>query len=74
MPKRTVSDYRSDIRTQLDLDETDLLHGLLYDYLIHKLQLVLNSAARLVTLMPKANYITPILRKLHWLPDSARID
>ena len=36
--------------------------------------MVLNSAARLVTLTPKANHITPILRKLHWLPVSARID
>ena len=33
MPKRTVSDYRSDIRTQLDLDETDLPDAMLDTYI-----------------------------------------
>ena len=61
----------------LVVSKLDYCNGLLYglpNYLVHKLQMVLNSAARLVTLTSKSNHITPILRKLHWLPVSARID
>ena len=47
-------------------------NGLLY--LLHKLQIILNSAARLVILTHKANHITPILCKRHWLQVLARID
>ena len=32
-----------------------------------------NSAARLVTVSRKRDHITPILRRLHWLPVSYRI-
>ena len=35
---------------------------------ISKIQRVQNSAARLVTKARRADHITPILRKLHWLP------
>lgn len=38
-----------------------------------KLQSVLNSAARLVTLTRRHEHITPILIDLHWLPVSYRI-
>lgn len=40
---------------------------------IQKLQLIRNSAARLVTRTRKFEHITPILKDLHWLPVSQRI-
>jgi hypothetical protein len=49
-----------------------LLYGL-PDYLIKRLQHVLNTAARLVTLTRKVDNITPILYELHWLPVEYRI-
>ena len=45
-------------------------NALLYDlpkYLINRLQLLQNAAARLVTLTRRQEHITPILRSLHWL-------
>jgi hypothetical protein len=40
---------------------------------IRKLQRVQNSLARLVTGTRKFDHITPVLKKLHWLPISSRI-
>ena len=40
---------------------------------INKLQLVQNSAARLVRSARRQEHITPILRSLHWLPVHFRI-
>ncbi|PIK35540.1 putative RNA-directed DNA polymerase from mobile element jockey-like [Apostichopus japonicus] len=40
---------------------------------LSKLQLIQNSAARLVTRSKKHDHITPILRDLHWLPLHLRI-
>lgn len=39
-----------------------------------KLQRVLNTAARIVSLRPKSEAITPILISLHWLPIKFRIN
>ena len=41
--------------------------------LIHKLQLVQNSAARLIFREKKFAHVTPLLVKLHWLPIQWRI-
>ena len=44
------------------------------DYLIHKLQLVQNNAARMVCRANKRQHVTPMLQRLHWLPVKQRID
>ena len=49
-----------------------LLHGL-PEYLLARLQAVQNAAARVVTLTPKHDHMTPILINLHWLPVEFRI-
>ena len=41
---------------------------------IKQLQLIQNAAARVLTKTRKFDHITPILRSLHWLPVSYRID
>ena len=41
---------------------------------MHKLQLVQNSAARIITRIPFINHITPVLQQLHWLPVKLRMD
>ena len=40
---------------------------------IRPLQMIQNTAARLVFNQPKFSHVTPLLRDLHWLPISARI-
>jgi hypothetical protein len=50
-----------------------LLYGV-PDYLIHRLQLVQNAAARVVCRTKTRQNITPILQRLHWLPVKHRID
>ena len=59
------------VLTRLDYGSTTLTG--LPDQLLHKLQFVLNAAARLVCLGLKYNHITPLLRDLHWLPFLERI-
>ena len=44
------------------------------DYLIKRLQYVLNAAARLVSLTNKYDHITPVMMQLHWLPVKERIN
>lgn len=41
---------------------------------LHRLQMVQNSAARLLTGTRKREHITPVLAELHWLPVKYRID
>ena len=55
----------------------DYSNGLLYGLpkkQLHKLQMVLNSAARVIHRVPKRQHITPTLATLHWLPVVARVD
>ena len=52
----------------------DYSNGLLYgSHQLNKLQRILNTAARLVTMTRKFDHITPILRDLHWLPVNFRV-
>ncbi len=41
---------------------------------IRQLQLIQNAAARILTRTRKSEHITPVLRSLHWLPVTFRID
>ena len=49
-----------------------LLNGISEQH-IHKLQIVQNSAARVLTNTRKFDHITPVRRELHWLPIRKRI-
>ena len=54
----------------------DNLNGLLFglpEYVINKLQLIQNHAARLIQCKKKHESVTPILQALHWLPVVYRI-
>ena len=44
------------------------------DKSLNKLQLVLNTAARILTRTKQFDHITPVLASLHWLPANARVD
>ena len=60
----------------LSNNRLDYCNALLYgvsDRLICRLQSVQNAAARLVTGARRCDYITPILRQLHWLPVRQRV-
>ena len=59
------------ITSKLDINNA-LLYGL-PDYLLKKLQLLQNAAARMIVKAPKHCHITPVLCDLHWLPVRMRI-
>jgi len=50
------------------LDYCNSLQFGISDKLLRRLQAVQNAAARLVTGTRRREHITPVLRKLHWLP------
>ena len=49
-----------------------LLYGL-PDYLIQRLQYVMNAAAKVITCKRKFDHVIPLLIELHWLPVRQRI-
>ena len=55
------------------LDNLNSLLVELPDYVLNKLQLVQNNAARLVAREKKSSHVTPLLKQLHWLPIEYRI-
>ena len=55
------------------LDYCNSLYYGLPNYLLRKLQLIMNRAARLVKGVHIRKSITPALVELHWLPIKARI-
>ena len=54
------------------LDYCNSLYYRLPNYLLKRLQLVMNRAARLITGLSLRDRITPALVQLHWLPVKAR--
>ena len=56
------------------LDYCNALYSASNKKAISRLQMVQNSAARLLTNTKKRDHITPVLAALHWLPVSYRID
>ena len=58
------------------LSRLDYCNSILYgipNYLLNRLQIVQNRAARLVFLCDRFTPASPLLRKLHWLPINKRI-
>ncbi len=51
-----------------------LLTGLPKKTIRQQLQLIQNAAARILSRTRKSEHITPVLRSLHWLPVTFRID
>lgn len=73
-PCLTIETTKSLVRN-LVLTRLDYCNSLLIDvpaFLVNKLQLVQNSAARLVYRQRKHDHITPALISLHWLPVAMR--
>ena len=56
------------------LDNCNSLFYGLPKHLLQRLQYVLNSAARLITLSRKSEHVTPLLIELHWLPIEKRVE
>jgi hypothetical protein len=55
------------------LDHNNALLCGITQHQLSRLQRLQNSAARLLTRTPRSEHITPVLRRLHWLPVKARV-
>ena len=74
---KVFSDWFNDIFVVKHLNLRFYIYSLLYHLPMHtlrELQVVINAAARLVTLTPRNQSASEALKKLHWLPVKSRID
>ena len=67
----TKTQVHASVTSRLDHCNS-LLYGL-PDYLIQRLQYVMNAAAKVITCKRKFDHVTPLLIELHWLPVRQRI-
>jgi len=56
------------------LDYANALYVELPATLLDRLQRIQNAAVRLIFRLKKRDHVTPIMKKLHWLPDRQRIE
>ena len=56
------------------LDNLNSLLVNIPDFLLKKLQMILNNAARIVAMKRRLDHITPTLIELHWLPVQCHIN
>ncbi|KAG1653863.1 hypothetical protein GQR58_025352 [Nymphon striatum] len=71
-PATTEKLVHAFISSKIDNNYNSLLFGL-PKYSIDRVQSIQNAADRLVTLSRKHHHVTPLLKKLHWLPVPERI-
>ena len=82
---RNISKIRKNLDTEttktlvpaLVISKIDYCNSLLVNLpkkLLKKVQRAQNAAARLISKTSKRNHITPVLKNLHWLPVTARIN
>ena len=60
------------VTSRLD-NHNSLLYGV-PDYLLNKLQMIQNQAARVISRQKRSDHITQTLKDLHWLPIKFRVD
>ena len=65
---------RMAIRYRLPTPSATFTSAIISQANLNKLQRIQNSLARVITNTSKYQHITPILKKLHWLPIKQRID
>ena len=74
--KYLTIDASKQLVTSLVISRLDYCNALLYGVsqtLVNKLQIVQNTAARIITRTLRYDHITPVLKELHWLPVQYRI-
>jgi hypothetical protein len=74
--KYLTIDASKQLVTSLVISRLDYCNALLYGVpqtLINKLQIVQNTAARIISRTSRYDHITPVLKELHWLPVQYRI-
>ena len=71
-PEATATLVHAFVTSKLD-NLNSILHGI-PDYLVQKLQLIQNQAAKLILRKKKFDSVTPLLKSLHWLPVKYRLD